>query len=93
MLESALLAIDFGTSNTVAILREAGAADRSLLFGGSPVMSSAVFLDAEGHFHTGREADRMAQLDPAAFEPHPKEHIGEDLVLLGEREVSGSPPS
>ncbi|GAB4004257.1 hypothetical protein GCM10029992_48640 [Glycomyces albus] len=83
----ALLAIDFGTSNTVAVLRQTGTADRPLLFAGSPVMPSAVFLDDDGRFHTGREAERMAQLDPAAFEPHPKQHVGVDLVLLGEREV------
>ncbi|MCD0442066.1 MFS transporter [Glycomyces sp. A-F 0318] len=84
---NAALAIDFGTSNTVAVLRRPGSADRPLLFSGSPVMPSAVFLDADGRFHTGREAHRMAQLDPAAFEPHPKQRIGDDLVLLGDREV------
>ncbi|SDD16230.1 MFS transporter [Glycomyces harbinensis] len=84
---NALLAIDFGTSNTVAVLRQPGSADRPLLFGGSPVMPSAVYLDDDGRFHTGREAVRMAQLDPASFEPHPKQHVGEDLVLLGHREL------
>ncbi|WP_194201841.1 MFS transporter [Glycomyces albidus] len=83
---NALIAIDFGTSNTVAVLRQAGSADRPLLFGGSPVMPSAVYFD-DGRFHTGREAVRMAQLDPASFEPHPKQHVGDNLILLGHQEL------
>jgi hypothetical protein len=82
-----LVAVDFGTSNTVAILRQPGTADRPLLFSGLPVLSSAVYLDADGAFHTGQEARMLAQVEPALLEPHPKQRIDDGTVLLGEREV------
>ncbi|WP_199037874.1 Hsp70 family protein [Glycomyces salinus] len=81
------LAVDFGTSNTVAVLRRPGEADRPLLFSGAPVLSSAVYADAEGGFCTGLDAHRMAQFDPARLEAHPKQRVDDDSALLGEREV------
>ena len=69
------LGIDFGTSHTVAAVRDDTGATRSLLFDGSPLLPSAVFLDADGRLLAGGDAVRSARLDPARFEPHPKRRI------------------
>ena len=48
------LGIDFGTSNTVAVLVAPTGRHSVLLFDGSPTLPSAVCLDPAGHFLTGR---------------------------------------
>ena len=63
--------IDLGTSNTVAIVRFPDGRTRPVLFDGQPILPSAVFLDYDGTLQVGRDAQRMAQLDPARFEPNP----------------------
>ncbi|AVT35132.1 Hsp70 family protein [Plantactinospora sp. BB1] len=82
-----LLAIDFGTSNTVAVVRGVDGRGRPLLFDGTPLLPSAVCLDLNGPPLTGRDAVRAARLDPARFEPAPKRRIDDGTVLLGDREV------
>jgi molecular chaperone HscA len=82
------LGVDLGTSNTVAMLRWPDGRSRPLLFDGVPVMPSAVYLDPSGALHVGRDALRMATLDPARLEPNPKRRVDEATVLLGDREVS-----
>lgn len=82
-----LLSVDLGTSHTVAVLVWPDGRTRPLLFDGSPVMSSAVFLDQAGNFHTGRDAERLALTAPERFEPNPKQRIGDRTLLLGDREV------
>ena len=82
------IAVDLGTSNTVAILRWPDGRTRPLLVDGAPVMTSGVYLDESGRLLVGRDAQRMAQLEPARFEPNPKRRVDESTVLLGEREVS-----
>ncbi|MFD0971512.1 Hsp70 family protein [Plantactinospora endophytica] len=82
-----LLAIDFGTSNTVAVLRGADGRVRPLLFDGTPLLPSAVCLDPAGTLLTGRDAIRASRLDPARFEPYPKRRVDDGAVLLGDREV------
>src|SRR5438034_1122865 len=67
--------IDLGSSNTVAILRWADGRTRPLLFDGRPVLPSAVYVAADGAIHAGSDAERMAQLDPASYEPNPKRRI------------------
>ncbi|GIJ57659.1 Hsp70 family protein [Virgisporangium aurantiacum] len=79
--------IDLGTSNTVAIVRWPDGRTRPVLFDGQPVLPSAVFLDHDGSLHVGRDAQRMAQLDPARYEPNPKRRIDEDALFLGDREL------
>jgi actin-like ATPase involved in cell morphogenesis len=79
--------IDLGTSNTVAIVRWPDGRTRPVLFDGQPVLPSAVFLDHDGTLHVGRDAQRMAQLDPARYEPNPKRRIDEDVLFLGDREL------
>ncbi|MFY1692273.1 Hsp70 family protein [Plantactinospora sp. WMMB782] len=82
-----LLAIDFGTSNTVAVARGADGRARPLLFDGTPLLPSAVCLDPAGTPLTGRDAVRAARLEPARFEPAPKRRIDDGSVLLGDREM------
>jgi molecular chaperone DnaK (HSP70) len=81
------LGIDFGTSHTVAAVRDGSGAGRPLLFDGSPLLPSGVYLDPGGTLVAGREAARAARLDPARFEPHPKRRVDDGSVLLGDREV------
>src|SRR5215207_2132219 len=79
--------IDLGTSNTVAIVRWPDGRTRPVLFDGQPVLPSAVFLNHDGSLHVGRDAQRMAQLDPARYEPNPKRRIDEDVLFLGDRRL------
>ncbi|MDR7280351.1 Hsp70 family protein [Catenuloplanes atrovinosus] len=81
------LGVDLGTSNTVAVLYTPDGRTRPLLFDGQPIMPSGVYLDPEGRLHVGRDAQRLAQADPARYEPNPKRRIDETSVLLGDREV------
>ncbi|WP_422769519.1 Hsp70 family protein [Plantactinospora sp. WMMC1484] len=82
-----LLAIDFGTSHTVAVARGADGRARPLLFDGTPLLPSAVFLAPDGVPLVGRDAQRAARVDPARFEPHPKRRVDDGTVLLGDREL------
>src|SRR5205809_2141478 len=84
----ARLGIDFGTSNTVAVVRLADGRARSLLFEGSPLLPSAVYAEPAGALIVGRDAVHSARLDPARFEPNPKRRVDDGSVLLGDREVS-----
>ena len=47
------LGIDFGTSNTVAVLRWPDGRTKPLLFDGSPLLPSAVYVNADGTILTG----------------------------------------
>ncbi|MEH1017509.1 Hsp70 family protein [Micromonospora sp. CPCC 206060] len=82
------IGVDLGTSNTVAVLRSADGRTRPLLVDGRPIMPSGVYADAGGRLHVGRDAQRLAQVDPAGFEPHPKRQVDADTVLLGDREYA-----
>jgi molecular chaperone HscA len=79
------LAIDLGTSHTVAVVRRGTDAPRAVLFDGSPLMPSAVFAEPP-RLHVGRDAERLALTDPSSFEPHPKRRVDEGSVLLGNAE-------
>src|SRR3982750_421997 len=81
------LGVDFGTSNTVAMLRWPDGRARPLLIDGSPLMPSAVYADPNGHLLGGRDAVHSARLDPGRYEPNPKRRIDDQNVLLGEREL------
>ncbi|MFF5233245.1 hypothetical protein [Dactylosporangium sp. NPDC000521] len=74
------LAVDYGTSNTVAILRWPDGKTR-------PLLPSAVYAMADGHLATGRDAINSAKLDPVRFEPNPKRHVDEPDLLLGDATV------
>lgn len=79
------LAIDYGTSNTVALLRWSDGRVRPLLFDSSPLLPSAV-QDVNGRLVAGRDALNAARTDPAAHEQNPKRRVTDMSVLLGERE-------
>jgi molecular chaperone DnaK (HSP70) len=80
------LGIDFGTSNTVAVLCTADGRRLPLLFDGSPLLPSAVFADENGRLVVGRDALHLARTAPERFEPAPKRCIDDGTVLLGDRE-------
>ncbi|WP_203988491.1 hsp70 family protein [Virgisporangium aurantiacum] len=81
------MGVDLGTSNTVAVVRWPDGRTRPLLVDGVPVLPSGVYLDEHGRLHVGRDAHRLAQVEPARYEPNPKRRIDEGAVLLGDREV------
>lgn len=78
-----VLAIDFGTSNTVAMVSRPGGRAEPLLFDGSPLLPSAVYAQSDGTLVTGRDAVHSARLAPERFEPNPKLRIDDGAVLLG----------
>ncbi|WP_433609707.1 Hsp70 family protein [Dactylosporangium sp. CA-139114] len=82
------LGVDFGTSNTVAMLAWPDGHVRPLLFDGSPTLPSSVYADAQQGLLTGRDAVHAARISPERFEPNPKRRIDEPAVLLGEHEVA-----
>ena len=81
------LGIDFGTSNTVGVLRWPDGRTKSLLFDGSPLLPSAVYAEAGGTILSGRDAVHSARLQPHRFEPYPKRRIEDGNVWLGERDI------
>src|SRR5262249_21792736 len=58
------LGIDFGTSNTVAMLRWPDGRVKPLLFDGSPLLPSAVFAAADGSLVVGSDALRHGRFAP-----------------------------
>ncbi|MEV0806256.1 Hsp70 family protein [Micromonospora sp. NPDC050200] len=79
------LGVDLGTSNTVAVLRWPDGRTRPLLVDGQPILPSGVYADTDGRLHVGRDAQRLAQADPAGYEPNPKRRVDEPTVSLGGR--------
>jgi actin-like ATPase involved in cell morphogenesis len=76
------LAVDLGSSNTVAVVDGPDGQVRPLLFDGSELMPSAVCVDPSGALAVGRDAERLARADPAAYEPNPKRRVDDGTVLL-----------
>ncbi|MET8358571.1 Hsp70 family protein [Micromonospora sp. NPDC005171] len=83
--EGFALGVDLGTSNTVAVLRWPDGRTRPLLMDGQPLSPSAVYADPDGTLHSGWDARRLAQADPARFEANPKRRVDEPTVRLGDR--------
>jgi molecular chaperone DnaK len=83
-----VLGIDFGTSNTAAMLRMPDGRMRPLLFDGAPLMPTAVYLNTDGSFLVGRDAERHARVDPTRFEPNPKRRVDDVTMLLGDQELA-----
>jgi actin-like ATPase involved in cell morphogenesis len=79
-----LIGIDLGTSNTVAVLRDADGTARPLLIDGREVTASGAYYEGGGRFQVGAVAVNLAKTDPSRFEPNPKKHIGTDLQMGGE---------
>lgn len=83
-----VLGIDFGTSNTAAVLRTPDGRVRSLMFDGSPLLPSAVFAPASGPLVVGRDALHHGRFTPGALDQNPKRRVDEGQVLLGTRELA-----
>jgi actin-like ATPase involved in cell morphogenesis len=83
----AVLSVDLGTSNTVAVLSAHGRPPRVVEVDGSATMPSALFAADDGNLVVGRDAERRARLDPARFEPNPKRRVDEGTLLLGDKVV------
>lgn len=83
-----VLGIDFGTSNTVAMVRTQDGQMRPLLFDGSPLLPSSVYFNTDGRVLVGRDAERSARADPSRFEPNPKRRIDDGEVFLGGQGVA-----
>lgn len=81
------LGVDFGTSNTVAVMRWPDGRIKPLLFDGSPALLSGVFVGGSGELLAGRDAAHAARSRPECFEPNPKQHIDDGVLLLGTAEV------
>jgi hypothetical protein len=81
------LAVDLGTSTTIAMMQWPDGRVRPLLFDGSPLLSSAVLLGVDGQLHTGRDAAHLGRGNPERLEPNPKRRIDDDVVLLGSAEM------
>jgi hypothetical protein len=81
------LGIDYGSSHTVAVLGWPDGRTRTLVFGASPLLSSAVYADPGGDLLVGPDAVTVAQLDPGRLERHPKRQIDAGEVWLGDRQV------
>src|SRR5438874_4569243 len=78
-----MLAVDYGTVNTVAVLRRPDGQVRPLLVDGSPLLSSAACLGPDGRLLVGRDAESAGRLDPAGFVPDPRSRIDAGTVVLG----------
>ena len=88
MSPGAALGVDFGTSNTVAVVRWPDGRARPLLVDGSPLLPVGGLRRAGRRtLVVGRDAVHSARLDPARFEPNPKRRVDDGRVLLGDREV------
>jgi len=79
------LGVDFGTSNTAAVLRFPDGSIKPLLIDGSEIMPSAVCLDDAGALVAGRDAVHAGHTRPEAFEPHPKRCVDDGEVHLSYR--------
>lgn len=76
-----VLAVDFGTTNTVAAVADPTGI-RVLTVNGRPVMASAVFLHDDG-WYVGDAAVRMARHRLDRFEACPKRAIPDGTLFLG----------
>jgi hypothetical protein len=83
-----VVGVDYGTANTVGLLRWPDGKIRPLLFDGSPLLPSAVFVEPDGTGPiVGRDALRSARLDPAGYVPDPKRHLDDGEVAVRGRLV------
>ncbi|GIG64068.1 Hsp70 family protein [Phytomonospora endophytica] len=78
-----VLAVDFGTSTTVAVVRHGDGRSETILFDGAPTLPSAVFAKPGAGLLTGRDALAAGLAAPGRFEPHPKLHVDDEAVWLG----------
>jgi Hsp70 protein len=78
------IAVDFGTSATVAAVVVGGGQPQLLqLEQDSNRMPSVVFLERGGQLAVGRRAANQAMTAPERFHPAPKRDVGQESVTLG----------
>ncbi|WP_125727165.1 Hsp70 family protein [Kibdelosporangium aridum] len=80
-----VLAVDFGTTNTIAAVGDANGV-RTLTIDGRPVMPSAVFLNESGWI-VGEAAVRFARRRLDRFERCPKRAIPDRVLFLAGHDV------
>jgi actin-like ATPase involved in cell morphogenesis len=81
------LAIDFGTTNTVAVATRDGAAPRVVSVDGAPHLPSAVLREPDGRLVVGTDALRLGRTAAHRLETRPKSRLDEDTLLLGDATV------
>jgi len=81
------LAIDYGTTNTVAVVSTAGEQPRVVTVDGAPRMPSAVLSTVDGALVVGMDALRLGRSAADRLETRPKSRIDEGQLLLGSRTV------
>jgi molecular chaperone DnaK len=78
------LAVDFGTSFTVAAVRPAGRSPEVIEIGGDRRVPSVIFVDEDGSIRVGRAAEDLAASRPGRAVRAPKRRLGEPApVVLG----------
>jgi hypothetical protein len=78
-----VVAVDYGTVNTVAVLRWPDGQVRPLLVDGSPLVSSAAAVGPDGRLLVGWAAESAGRIDPTAFAADPRTRIDAGTVVLG----------
>jgi len=81
------LGIDYGTATTRAVLVWPDGRWTPLLFDGSPLLPSGVYVDPERGLLTGGEAWQHAADRPDGYLAGPKTLLAQDTVSLGGRDV------
>jgi hypothetical protein len=81
------LAIDFGTSNTVAAILADGGRPEELRFRLEPRLQSAVFLAPDGRMAVGRDAALQKSSAADRYLETPKRQVGKGAVVLGGQPV------
>lgn len=79
----ARLAIDCGTTSTVAVLAWPDGSWSPLSFDGAPHLSSAVYLSPDGDVWTGQRAWQAAADQPNRFIPAPRRPTDDQLTIDG----------
>lgn len=83
-----VLAVDFGTTNTVGVARWGHRAPSRVVVDGAPSMPSAVLLGHDGSLIIGQDAVRLGRAAAARLELRPKSRLDEETILLGDRTVT-----
>jgi actin-like ATPase involved in cell morphogenesis len=81
------VAVDFGTTNTVAVARRDGKPPRVVSVDGAPSMPSAVLLGDDGRLVVGTDALRLGRSAAHRLEQRPKSRLDEGALLLGNTPV------
>ncbi len=83
-----VLAVDFGTTNTVGVARWGHREPSRVVVDGAPSMPSAVLLGHDGSLIIGQDALRLGRAAAARLELRPKARLDDETILLGDRTVS-----